>query len=134
MSSGNPHYPIADVLSAETSELVRRGRSCYERREWNDAYEALALADQGTPLAAADLHRLAWSAGLSARDVEMLSAQERLYHALMAAEENLAAGRAAFWLGFRLLARGEPARASGWLGRAQRLIEQQGDCVEQGYL
>jgi DNA-binding CsgD family transcriptional regulator len=134
MPDKNPQRPVSALVSTETSESLRRGRSCYERREWNDAYEAFALADQGTPLATADLHRLAWSAGLSARDEEMLSAQERLYHALMEAAEHLAAGRAAFWLGFRLMARGEPARASGWLGRAQRLIEQHGDCVEQGYL
>lgn len=60
--------------------------------------------------------------------------QERLYHAHIEAGEDLAASRAAFWLGFRLLARGEPARASGWLNRAQRLAEQRGDCVELGYL
>src|SRR6185295_5441260 len=78
---------------------------------------------------------LAWSAGLTARDEEMLAAQERVYQARLDAGENLGAGRAAFWLGFRLLARGEPARASGWLSRAQRLVDLHAqDCVEQGYL
>ena len=34
-----------------------------------------------------------------------------------------------------MLARGEAARASGWLTRAQRLVELHAqDCVEQGYL
>jgi len=78
---------------------------------------------------------MALSAGLSARDDEMLAIQERLYQACMAAGQELAAARAAFWLGFRLMALGEPARAGGWLSRAQRLVEQQVcDCVEQGYL
>ena len=114
---------------------MQRGRACYERHEWNDAFEALSLADQATPLEADDLHRLAWSAGLSAHDDAMLATQERVYHARLAAGEDLVAARAAFWLGFRLLARGEPARASGWLSRAQRLVEQHAeDCVEQGYL
>ncbi len=117
------------------SDLLVRGRECYERREWNDARDALELADQSTPLDAGDLHRLAWSAGLTARDELMLATQERVYHAWMKASENLPAARAAFWLGFRLLARGEPARASGWLSRAQRLVDLHGsDCVEQGYL
>src|SRR5262245_10410836 len=120
--------------STDTPELLLRGRACYERGEWNDAFEALSSADRSMPLGADDLHRLAWSAGLSARDEEMLAAQERVYHARIVAGEDLAAGRAAFWLGFRLLARGEPARSSGWLNRAQRLIEQNADCVEQGYL
>ena len=88
-----------------------------------------------TPLGAEDLHRLAWSAGLSARDEQMLATQERVYHARLQAGEALAAARAAFWLGFRLLARGEAARASGWLSRAQRLVDSTAqDCVEQGYL
>jgi DNA-binding CsgD family transcriptional regulator len=65
----------------------------------------------------------------------MLATQERVYQAWLDAGAGLAAGRAAFWLGFRLLARGEPARAGGWLSRAQRLIELHAqDCVEQGYL
>ena len=119
----------------EVSGLLERGRACFERREWNDAFAALSAADQSTPLGAEDLHRLAWSAGLTARDEEMLATQERLYHAHLEAGEGLAAARAAFWLGFRLLARGEAGRAGGWLGRAQRLVEREGrDCVEQGYL
>ena len=102
-----------------------RGRACFERQEWDDAFEALARADAAHPLGAEDLHRLAWSAGLSARDEEMLATQERVYHARLQAGEELAAARAAFWLGFRLLARGEAARASGWLSRAQRLVDSQ---------
>ena len=120
--------------STEPSELLVRGRACYERREWNDAFEALSIADRSLRLGAEDLERLAWSAGLIARDDEMLAVLERVYHARLEAREELAAARAAFWLGFRLLARGELGRASGWLARAQRLIDPHGDCVEQGYL
>jgi DNA-binding CsgD family transcriptional regulator len=65
----------------------------------------------------------------------MLATQERVYHARLEAGENLAAARAAFWLGFRLLARAEAGRASGWLSRSQRLVDlHMEDCVEQGYL
>ncbi len=119
----------------ELSDPLHRGRTSYDRRQWNDAFEALSLADQSTPLCADDLHRLAWSAGLTARDPEMQATQERVYNAHLEAGQDLAAARAAFWLGFRLLARGEPARASGWLSRAQRLVDVHAqECVEQGYL
>ena len=120
--------------TADRFELLRRGRVCFERQQWNDAFEALSAADRSMTLEAEDLHRLTWSAGLTARDDEMLTTHERLYHAHLEAGVPLAAGRAAFWLGFRLLAMGEPARANGWLNRAQRLIDEQGDCVETGYL
>ena len=122
-------------MPSPAEAALLRGRTCYERREWSDAFEALELADRSAPLGAEDLHLLAWSAGLSARDDAMLSLQERVYHARLEAGEDLAAARAAFWLGFRLLVRAEPARAAGWLGRAQRLVDQHGaECVEQGYL
>jgi len=134
--------PIRDNIPCDperpagaAADVLLRGRACYDRREWDDAFEALSLADQATPLGAEDLHRLAWSAGLTARDDTMLATQERVYQARLNANENLAAARAAFWLGFRLLVLGEPARASGWLSRSQRLVELHADeCVEQGYL
>jgi ATP/maltotriose-dependent transcriptional regulator MalT len=58
---------------------------------------------------------------------------ERLYEARLAASEELPAARAAFWVGMRLFALGERARAGGWLARAERLCEGK-DCVERGYL
>jgi DNA-binding CsgD family transcriptional regulator len=119
----------------DASSALQRGRACFERQEWNDAFEALSLADKSQSLEAEDLLLLSWSAGLSARDDAMLATQERVYRAFLAAGQDLAAARAAFWLGFRLLSLGEPSGASGWLSRAQRLVEQHsGDCVEHGYL
>jgi DNA-binding CsgD family transcriptional regulator len=119
----------------EAAAALRRGRAAYERNEWSDAFEALTVADRALPLEPDDLHLLAWAAGLSARDDEMLAAHERVYHVRLARGENLVAARVAFWLGFRLLARAEIGRATGWLGRAQRLVEEDGgDCAEAGYL
>ena len=121
--------------SSVPSASLLRGRACYERGEWNDAFESLALADESQPLDLDDLHRLAWSAGLTARDEQMLATQERLYHRYLESGQDLAAARASFWVGFRLLARGEAARASGWLSRTQHLIDQhEQDCVERGYI
>jgi hypothetical protein len=135
MSTSKPNDRKPARRGPDVPAPLERGRACFERREWDDAYAALSAADQSAPLAAEDLHRLAWSAALTARDEEMLVLQERLYHARLERGEDLAAARAAFWLGFRLLARGEAGRAGGWLGRAQRLVEREGrDCVEQGYL
>jgi len=65
----------------------------------------------------------------------MLATTEREYHAWLGGGEQLNAARAAFWLGFRLMVRGESSRASGWLSRAQRLVELHAeDCAERGYL
>ena len=48
---------------------------------------------------------------------------------------TVAAARSAFWLGFRLFGAGELGRATGWMARAERLLDEGGhDCAERGYL
>ena len=112
-----------------------RGRESYKRRAWADAYQALSRADKMVPLAVEDLELLAMSAYLIARDDEYLGALERAYDAYLVGGENKPAIRCAFWLGLRLLFRGETGRATGWLGRGRRLVEyEEDDCVEEGYL
>lgn len=116
-------------------EALQRAHASYAQRDWDDAFQWLSRADAAVPLAADDLDRLAWSAGLTARDDLMLAALERLYQARVDGGDPLGAARAALWLGFRLFARGEAARAGGWLARSQRLVDDHGAvCVEQGYL
>src|SRR5215470_12501247 len=135
MPADDKHRRRRTPEARTASTLRERARACFERREWDDAFDALSRAEALIALDTEDLYRLAWSAGLTGRDEEMLATTERWYHALIDAGEILPAARAAFWLGFRLLARGDTSRAGGWLGRAQHLVDREGrDCVEQGYL
>jgi len=114
---------------------LERGRSFYEEREWAEALASLSRAEERAPLAADDLERLAWSAALTGLDDVFLAALERLHQAYLETGSAARAARAAFWLGFRLFALGEPGRAGGWLGRAGRLIEGTDEpCAERGYL
>jgi DNA-binding CsgD family transcriptional regulator len=114
---------------------VERGRQHYREGAWSNAYEALSRADQETSLEAEDLERLALAAYLVGFDEEYLRALERAYNAHRDSGESLRAVRCAFWLGFRLLMRNEVGRATGWLSRADRLLEQEAhECAEQGYL
>ena len=117
------------------SRLLDRARSCYERRAWAEAYQALSRADRETPLGAEDLELLAMVAYLLGRDDEYLRTLERAHNAHVDAGHFTRAVRCGFWLGFRLLMRGEMGRASGWFARGQRLLERDGrDCAERGYL
>ena len=114
---------------------LERGRESYARRAWTDAYIALSDADRAAPLGAEDLELLATSAYMLGRDDDCLGGLERAYHLHLDAGEALRAVRCAFWVGITLALRGEMGRASGWLGRAQRLVEREAeDCVERGYL
>jgi DNA-binding CsgD family transcriptional regulator len=100
-----------------------------------DAYTSLSHVDQAAPLGAEDLELLATSAFMIGRDDDFLGGLERVYHLRLAAGEALRAVRYAFWVGLNLALRGEMGRATGWLGRARRLLEREGDdCVEHGYL
>lgn len=114
---------------------LKQGRESYGRREWDNAYRSLSLADQIGPLGGEDLELLAMSAYLIGRDDEYLSALERAHHAHLGAGEGVRAVRCAFWLGMRLFFRGETGHATGWFARAQRLVEREGqECAERGYL
>ena len=118
-----------------TDDPLHRGRACYERCAWQEAWQALLQADQATPLQGADLERLAMAAYLLGRDDEYLGTLERAHTAHLAAGDCMRAVRCAFWLGLRLMFRGDTGHATGWLGRAQRLLDREPrDCVEQGYL
>jgi DNA-binding CsgD family transcriptional regulator len=120
---------------AGTRSRLDHARTCYERRAWADAFHALALADQASPLKSDDLERLAMSAYLIGRDGDYLKALERAHHAHLAADQRLSAVRCAFWLGFHLFLQGEAGRATGWLARARRLLEREDhECAERGYL
>jgi DNA-binding CsgD family transcriptional regulator len=126
----------ADTAPAQsTSDALERGRRSYAARAWKDAYAALSSADRAAPLGGADLDLLAASAGLLGRYDEQLTLLERAHHAYLQAGETLRAVRCAFWLGMFSARRGELARATGWFGRAQRLLERENrDCAERGYL
>jgi DNA-binding CsgD family transcriptional regulator len=118
----------------DAADELERSREFYVRREWVDAYESLSRADQASPLGAEDLELLATSAYMLGRDDDM-SGMERAYRVYLDAGEALHAARCAFWVGMHLSIRGEMGRGTGWLGRAQRLVEREGgECVEQGYL
>jgi DNA-binding NarL/FixJ family response regulator len=122
-------------MSSNPRSLFDAARDAYQNQAWEDAFRALRRADELYGLDAADLEKLVWSAGMLDRDTEMLATMERLYQLHLDAGEP---GRAAYWAffkGFRLLALSEFGRATAWLQRSQRLVDQLGDdCAVRGYL
>jgi DNA-binding CsgD family transcriptional regulator/tetratricopeptide (TPR) repeat protein len=112
-----------------------RGRAAYESLAWTECYDALVLADRQSPLSAPDLVLLAITAFMLGREDESIRLLERAHQRHSDDGDRLRASRCAFWIGMMLLLRGEIGPATGWLGRAQRLIESEGrDCAEQGYM
>jgi DNA-binding CsgD family transcriptional regulator len=116
-------------------DAVERARALCAQGAWLAAYEALSAADGAAPLRSEDLELLATSAYMLGHDEEYSHHLGRVHQLHLDAGEPLRAARAAFWNGMDLMMRGETARGSGWLGRAQRLVDAEtDDCVERGYL
>ena len=114
--------------------MLQEGRQAYDRSAWAAAYESFARADEDEPLGAEDLVRLAISAYMLGREDEQLQILERASQRYAEDGERRPAARCAFWIGMQLALRGEMGPATGWLGRAQRLLENEDECAEQGYL
>ena len=117
------------------SRALAAGRAAYRQQAWGEAYAGLAAADRERPLGPEDLQRLATAAYLTGNDQHSAELWARAHHEFLAGRAPARAIRCAFWLVYQLLEQGESARASGWMARAQRLLE--GDAhesVEHGYL
>jgi DNA-binding CsgD family transcriptional regulator len=114
---------------------VELGRDAYAQDAWGVAFDRLMAADRQAPLDPADLELAANAAYLTGRHAESVELWTRAHHDFLAREQAHGAARAAFWLGFSLMQRGDRARAGGWMARARRLLDQgDEDCVEAGYL
>jgi DNA-binding CsgD family transcriptional regulator/tetratricopeptide (TPR) repeat protein len=120
---------------ADTVDALERGRESYSSRAWLAAYEALSAADRAAPLGAQDLELLATSAYMLGHEEEHHRVLERGHQAHLDAADVMRAARCASWLAVHLQLVGEIGQATGWFGRARRLVEREGrECVEQGYV
>jgi len=82
-----------------------------------------------------DLSGLATAAYLVGRREEAVNALRRCFQIRMELGRTTDAVRCVFWLGMVFSTAGERAVAGGWMGRAQRLLDElDGDVVERGYL
>jgi DNA-binding CsgD family transcriptional regulator len=96
---------------------------------WAAVYDGLAGAEE-----ADDLERLATAAYMLGLEDDYFGAMERACEGHSEAGERRRAARCAFWIGVQFVQRGQMGPGTGWIGRAQRLLDGEGDCVEQGYM
>ena len=118
----------------EQVDKLEQGREAFARRAWLEANDLLTSAHERVALEGSDLELLATCAFMLGQDDESVAWLERAHHRFLEDGETLRAARCAAWIGLNLAARGKIGPATGWLGRAQRLVEPAGECVERGYL
>jgi ATP/maltotriose-dependent transcriptional regulator MalT len=116
------------------SDALDRGRNAVSRSAWGDAYTALSDADRRQGLVPTDIELLARAARLTGRDAESGDLLARAHQRWLEAGDATRAARCAFWLAMALFERGDMAQGGGWLARAERALEDAGECVERGYV
>ena len=108
------------------------GRDAFARQAWDDAY---TLLTEGEVTSREDLERLAVAAQLTGRDDESARAWERAHVEWVRLGDRDRAAQSAFWVGLAFALRGEMARAGGWFGRADRVLEGADSmCAARGFL
>jgi DNA-binding CsgD family transcriptional regulator len=115
-------------------DRLQRGRDAFARQAWTVTREAFSDASW-TELGAADLERLATASYMIGNDDESAAAWEAAQREHAKAGNAAEAARCTFWLALGFLLRGQMAQASGWLTRAEAIIEAAGsECAAVGYL
>ena len=117
-----------DRIGAE----IEQGREAYADRRWQEAFDALSRADDDAQLGADDVERLAVTAFMLAREEDSVRELERAHRLNLERREPARAIHCAIWACLILFTHGEIGPASGWLGRAQRLIDKERDDSGQG--
>lgn len=115
-------------------ETLAAARAAFAARDWVGAHDGFLAARKATPLGADDLSALghaAWWLGLMD---ESLAAGEEAYRLYLAASNNRRAAYVAFDTAYGYFLKGNEAVGGGWVGRAQRLLADEPECPEQGYL
>lgn len=105
------------------AQALIRARTAAAEHRWQDALELFSVADAADKLTPGDLDLFgdaAWWTGLM---TAAIAAQERAYAGHIAAGEPARAARTALQLASEHGHRLESAVASGWVSRAQRLLE-----------
>ena len=113
---------------------LERGREAYAGRAWVAAHDLLSRAHEREPLEADDLELIATTAFMLGRDDECVSWLEQAHQRHLDDAAILRAVRCAAWMVMNLALRGQMGPATGWLGRAQRLLETEDECAERGWL
>lgn len=107
-------------------------RAAAARRDWVAARDAFAAVSE--QLTADDLYAYGnchWWMGDLATALPILQDAHRAYLAEGAPRR---AALVAIDIGYSFALRGEEAQATGWMGRAVRLLDAEPDCAEKGYL
>jgi class 3 adenylate cyclase len=115
-------------------DVREEGRSAAARYAWAEAFDLLKEADEAAALEAEDLLQLAEAAWWTGRLDECIAARERAFALSLDAGEPRRAALVAMALAKDYYAKAAGSIGTAWVNRAERLLVDEPDCVEVGYL
>ncbi|MDN5932840.1 MAG: LuxR C-terminal-related transcriptional regulator, partial [Pseudonocardia sp.] len=125
---------MAGPADVDIGSYLARARAAGAAGDWDSAYRAFTEAGRHAPLPVDAERGLGLAAWWLGRIPESLALAERTHRRQLADGEVEQAAGDAVELAVMLLLRGETAVGSGWLSRAQRLLEGRPECQALGLL
>ena len=130
--------PLATVgnVAVERSReaILDSARNAMRRCRWQEAFDLFSVADQRGSLGGEDLDALAEAAFWLGRPQELHLARQRAHATLLAEGRPRRAAMAAIVLSVNYGARRRFSVAGGWFQRAQRLLAEEPEGPEHGFL
>ena len=115
-------------------DRLAAAREALRRHAWREAFDQLSAADAAEPLAPEDLERLAEAAQWIGRLDDCIAVHARAHAAYLERGNQRRAGFVALLIAHAHFAKGKASMASGWMRRAERLLEAEQDSIEYGHL
>ena len=118
----------------DVTPILKAAQDAYARRDWLGARDGFLAAREADELSADDLHALADAAWWLGLVDESLAAAEEAYRMFLQGARPRQAASAATNIAVSLFLRGDDVAGSGWMSRAQRILSDQPECPEHGYV
>ena len=118
----------------ETDSSIQAGRDAFERHAWREAFDLLTSADASGGLAPEDLERLGDAAWLTGQIETCIETRERAYAAYLEEGNRRRAAFVALRLAQDHWFKLAQSVGAGWIGQAARLLEEEGESPEHGFL
>lgn len=118
----------------DVTAVLAAARDAYRRREWGAAREGLLAARDSAGLSPEDSGMLADAAWWLGLVDESTAAGEAAYRGHLRDRRPRQAAWAAIGIAVNHLLRGAETIGSGWIGQAARLLADEPECAEHGYV
>jgi class 3 adenylate cyclase len=120
-------------VSQVVQDPLEAGRDALRQRRWAEAYDLLRSADEAAELNPEDLMLLGEAAMWNGHMDELLASLERAYRGYLQESNTLRAAYVATRIAHEQKNNLQMSMASGWMGRAKRLLDLEKEAPEHGY-